>query len=134
MQNIIYILLFSTIVYGQNYKLVISKKCNADKKLNFQKIYLKKQIKINNCDIVPLNLKAPNKIRKHFINDMLKISNQHWNRYWDKMHFKGVKAPHVVLSKKAMAAYITNMPGAIGYIPEDFVSPEMTILVSFELE
>lgn len=134
MKKIFFILFLTSFAYGQNYKLVISSQCNIHNEFNLQKIYFKKQIRINNCDLVPLNLKAQNKIRKYFINTMLHISNQHWNRYWDKMHFKGVKAPHVVSSQRAMVAYIINVPGSIGYIPAESVSEGMTILASFELK
>jgi len=121
-------------LYGEDYVLVISQKCHVDKTLDLQKIYLKKQQSMKNCHIIPLNLTPQNPVREHFIHSILQVDDKHWNRYWDKMHFKGVKAPHVVRTNEAMAAYIITIPGAIGYIPEAMISRNMNIISRFELD
>jgi len=124
--------MFGVIIHAEQYAVVISKKCTIDTKIDLQNIYLKKQRNINSCHIVPLNLNAQNSIRQYFMQAVLQIDDTHWNRYWDKMHFKGIKAPHIVLSDRSMSAYIVNVPGSIGYIPKTLVTQEMTIISYFE--
>jgi len=130
--KILWILILGVLIHAEQYAVVISKECTIDTKLDLQKIYLKKQRNINSCRIVPLNLSAQSPIRQYFVQAILQIDDKHWNRYWDKMHFKGIKAPHVVVSAQSMSAYVVNVPGSIGYIPDTLVSQEMTIISHFE--
>ena len=120
------------VVNAEQYAVVISKKCTIDTTLNLQNIYLKKQRNINSCRIVPLNLSAQSPIRQYFVQAILQIDDKHWNRYWDKMHFKGIKAPHIVFSAQSMSAYVVSVPGSIGYIPDTLVNQEMTVISHFE--
>jgi hypothetical protein len=117
---LLFLLLFSTIK-AEVYVVIIAKSCDGINTLNLKEIYLKKQKSNSNCTLVPLNFQANNKIREIFVQNQLNISNSKWSRYWDKMHFKGVKAPYIVSSNEAMLAYITQVPGAIGYLPKAIV-------------
>ena len=121
-----------TLLHAEQYAIVISKECTLSKTLNIQNIYLKKQHNIDNCHIVPLNLRVQSPIRQYFVQIVLDIDDNHWNRYWDKMHFKGVKSPHIVSSSKAMSAYVMSVPGSIAYIPQTLVTEEMTVLSYFD--
>ncbi len=118
---------------GQEYVLVIHKSCIADSDINIQQVYLKKQRRIDGCHITPLNLSAHSSVRKRFVHHIVGMSDRHWNRYWDEMHFKGVRAPHIVTSDQAMRSYIERMPGAIGYIPKSLLSKQMHVLAQFEV-
>ena len=132
MKLILFLILGFTVLLGQEYVVVIAKSCVKDTNINIQQVYLKKQRRLDGCHITPLNLSAQSSIRKEFVHHIIGMSDSHWNRYWDEMHFKGVRAPHVVTSNEAMRSYIERMPGAIGYIPKSLLSQKMYVLKHFE--
>lgn len=120
--------------FSKHYVVVISKKCVDHKLINIQLVYLKKQRRLDSCHVTPLNLNAHSEIRKTFVHHVIGMSDTRWNRYWDEMHFKGVRAPHIVTSDKAMVSYIKDVPGAVGYIPESMLSKNMHVLMRFEVD
>jgi len=103
---------------AQEWSVVIAKSCSIDHKtLSITNVYLKKQRFLGDCKLKPLNLSSKHPTRAYFTKEVLNISHKSWTRYYNKMHFKGVKAPHVVSSPQSMLKYLENIHGAIGYLP-----------------
>lgn len=130
--RLVFILLFTnTILWGESWSMVISKECAPIKADTLQNVYLKKQRFAGICRLVPLNLKAGNPIRDYVMKNVLQISKKSWNYYYNEMHFKGIDPPNIVDSKEAMLKYLSNIKGAIGYIPRRSVNEELYVITEF---
>ncbi len=115
------ILLFFLLLFGslhaQQWSVVCSKKIKPKSLAEIKSFYLKKRRYFEGVKIVPINLSYSNPARIDFMSMVLEIEKSRWQRYWDKMHFKGFDTPVVVESVEAMRMYLVKIPGSIGYLP-----------------
>ncbi|GAB6141101.1 hypothetical protein JCM14076_18300 [Methylosoma difficile] len=82
-----------------------------------ENIFLRKNLLgKNGLKWIPLNLAPENPLRRAFSEALLKRKPEALETYWNEQYFNGITPPHVVASEEAMLRFVTNTPGAIGYI------------------
>lgn len=120
-------------LFGERWSVVVSRTCcDACRIKELRLIYLKKQRRIGTCKAVPVNLPLWHTAREAFMRGVLDVDVHQWERYWSTMHFKGVNAPLVMRSPEAVAAFVRNVPGAVGWVPHTLVDDAMSVLGEFE--
>jgi ABC-type phosphate transport system substrate-binding protein len=65
---------------------------------------------------IPLNLKPDDPLRVAFSKSLLNRDPDDLEAYWNEQYFQGITPPYVVSSEEAMLRFVSNTPGAIGYI------------------
>lgn len=80
-------------------------------------IYLrKKQQWHDGRRIQPVNLPTSDPMRRQFSDAVLELEAHALDDYWNEQYFHGVMPPHVVQSPAAMARFVAQTEGAIGYL------------------
>jgi ABC-type phosphate transport system substrate-binding protein len=64
----------------------------------------------------PVNLPATDALRQVFSRSVLGASPEDLEKYWNDMYFHGVSPPFVLASEEAVLRFVTQTPGAIGYV------------------
>ena len=67
--------------------------------------------------VQPINLPAPDSLRRAFSLAVLKATPEDLEKYWNDLYFHGIAPPFVVSSQEAVLRYVAETPGAVGYIP-----------------
>ena len=131
--KIAFIFLFLlTLTHAQTWRVVCSKKIKIENLKELKSFYFKKRRYSNGVKVVPLNLSFSHPARRAFMQDVLSVQRVFWQRYWDKMHFKGVDTPVVVESIEAMKMYLLKVPGSVGYLPSSMESENFYEIGHFE--
>lgn len=95
------------------------------------RIFLRKKILWDNGEpIAPVNLAASHPMRRRFSEQVLGLTPEELDDYWNTQYFHGVFPPYVVASEEAMLLFIAQSPGAIGYISACAVDPRVKALLS----
>jgi hypothetical protein len=81
-------------------------------------IYLGKRHLIGTVRIIPLQLGAENPLRRQFESEILHMSRPALQAWWVRRHYLGQRPPRVVGSAEAVLAYVRQVKGAVGYVPE----------------
>lgn len=93
-----------------------------------QRIFTGKLIKVNDIDVKPVNVK-PCSIRDRFLQTFLNQNDEKYTAYWTIRHFIGKGAPPLELPSSAeVIKFVQSTPGAIGYIDEDDVVPQVSVI------
>ncbi len=123
-------LLGSILVRAENIAVVVGAKSPIEhlEREQIRAIFLKKQRFFNGRALKPINLAPSSPLRKAFEVKVLQMSTEHLERYWIREHYHGHRPPYRVESIPAMAEFVTKVPGAIGYLPEDKVTKKMKVL------
>lgn len=123
-------LLGSIFVWAENIAVVVGAKSPIEhlEREQIRAIFLKKQRFFNGTALKPINLAPSSPLRKAFEAKVLQMSTEHLERYWIREHYRGHRPPYRVESIPAMAKFVTKVPGAIGYLPEDKVTKKMKVL------
>lgn len=66
--------------------------------------------------VVPVNREADSAIREQFSREVLNHSPRELADYWNRLRFRGKQPPLILTSNQAIAGFVRNVPGAIGYI------------------
>lgn len=94
-----------------------------------QRIFTGKLIKVGGVDITAVNLK-PGPVRDHFLQTFLNQNEEKYTAYWTTRHFIGKGAPPMELRNAAeVIKFVQSTPGAIGYIDENDLVPQVNVLV-----
>jgi hypothetical protein len=82
-----------------------------------QDIFLKR-IRVDDAHaaLVPLNLSPTDPLRLAFSLSLLGERPEALQRYWTERYFHGVAPPYSVRSQESMLRFVTETPGAIGYV------------------
>jgi len=84
---------------------------------NLRDIFLKRiVIDQDGTALVPLNLAPGDPLRIAFSLAVLGKRPDGLERYWTERYFHGVSPPYVVHSEEAMLRFVTETPGAVGYV------------------
>ncbi|MEA3413251.1 MAG: hypothetical protein U9R74_17200 [Pseudomonadota bacterium] len=68
-------------------------------------------------------------VHRHFAKDKLNIFAYQLEQAWDRLVFSGTgQAPSRVKSLDEMRDRITATPGAIGYLPEDWIDKNVSVV------
>lgn len=118
--RIVLLLLLSLSVVRADDLLVVTGLDTPVKNLSskqLENIFLRKNLLgKNGLKWIPLNLAPENPLRRAFSEALLKRKPEALETYWNEQYFNGITPPHVVASEEAMLRFVTNTPGAIGYI------------------
>lgn len=133
MTRLLFLLALSLPLLGERWNVVVAGACcDGCQVRELRLIYLKKQRRIGSCRAVPVNLPFRHAVRTAFMQQVLQVDATQWERYWSTMHFKGIDAPLVLSSPEAVAAFVRNVPGAVGWLPATMTDETMAVLETFE--
>lgn len=79
--------------------------------------------------VQPVNLPAFNPYRNAFSQAVLAASPAELEKYWNDMYFHGISPPYVVSSEEAVLRFVTETPGAVGYLPFCNVNNRVAIVL-----
>ena len=79
--------------------------------------------------IEPVNLQADSPARRIFSQAILGYAPEEMEQYWNDRYFHGVLPPYVLTSAEAVLRFVSETPGAIGYVPYCSVDKRVTIVL-----
>lgn len=94
----------------------------------------KKQLWPDGRRILPVNLPADHALRQRFSRAVLQLSPAALEDYWNEQYFHGVTPPHVVASETAVARFVAETRGAIGYLSPCRVDAHLRVLLLIDAE
>lgn len=77
----------------------------------------------------PVNLATDSAQRRLFSQRVLGSLPETQSDYWNELYYHGTSPPHVVVSQEAMLRYVTDTPGAIGYVEGCKVDARVKVLL-----
>ncbi|HEY0664540.1 MAG TPA: hypothetical protein VGD24_00550 [Gallionella sp.] len=93
-----------------------------------QKIYTGKVIEVGGIKVTPVNI-TPSALRDRFLNAFLNQDDEKYTAYWTVRRYIGKGIPPRELDNpKAVIEFVRATPGAIGYIDEKDVSPDLNVI------
>ena len=96
--------------------------------VTIQKLYTGKLIRVNGIDMTAVNIKS-GALRDQFLSSFLNQSDEKYSAYWAIRLFAGKGMPPVEFKSVAeVIKYVQNNSGAIGYINEDDLIPEVRVV------
>jgi ABC-type phosphate transport system substrate-binding protein len=84
--------------------------------------------------IIPVNLAADHPCRKHFSHLVLGLLPEEMQEYWNAQYFHGISPPYVLSSEEAVLRFVTETPGAIGYLCTLTTTAPVKILLRLPVE
>jgi ABC-type phosphate transport system substrate-binding protein len=79
--------------------------------------------------IQPVNLPAGSPARRIFSQAILGYAPEELEQYWNDRYFHGVLPPYVLTSEEAVLRFVSETPGAIGYVPYCDADKRVTIVL-----
>ena len=131
MKAVWWVLLFSYALGAQPWVLVghPGSEVQAMSTEEIRDIYLGRRHLIGNVRLIPLQLGAEDLLRRQFESEILQMSRPALRAWWVRGHYLGQRPPRVVGSAAAVLAYVRQVDGAVGYVPETLVGDaNVTIL------
>ena len=93
-----------------------------------QRIFTGKVIEVDGVHVTAVNHKA-GALRDRFLQHYLNQKNDKYTAYWTVRHFIGKGIPPRELSSAAeVIRFVQATPGAIGYIDENELKPDMNVI------
>ena len=77
----------------------------------------------------PVNLPANHPLRQAFSQAVLNRSPEDLEKYWNDLYFHGISPPYVLASEEAILRFVSETPGAIGYVPLCSVDTRVKIVL-----
>jgi len=75
--------------------------------------------------IQPVNLPPEHPLRRRFTRNVLHLSPELQQDYWNEQYFQGVRPPHMLRSEGAVVRFLLETAGAIGYLPYCGLDPRL---------
>lgn len=98
--------------------------------LTVEKIYTGRVIEVNGTPVTAVNASAGSGIRGRFLQAFLNQDEEKYTAYWVVRRYIGKGAPPRELAgSAAIINFVNATPGAIGYIDEADVRPELNVLL-----
>lgn len=72
---------------------------------------------------IPVNLPADAPLREAFTHALFHKSGDELQDYWNQNYFHGIAPPYVLGSQDAVVRFVSQTPGAIGYIASCYLRP-----------
>ncbi len=95
-----------------------------------QHIYTGKIVELQGIRVIPVNLAVGHHLRQRFLELYMQQDENQYAAYWIMRRYVGKgKPPKDLNSTAEMQRFITETPGAIGYIDSNEASPELNILL-----
>ena len=99
-------------------------------KQTVEKIYTGKNIKVGDILVTAVNADVGSRIRERFLKTIIEKEEDSYTGRWLVMRTRGLgKPPHELPNAAAIINFVTNTPGAIGYISESDLRPGLNILL-----
>jgi hypothetical protein len=96
--------------------------------LTIQKLFTGKLIRVNDIDVTAVNIKS-GALRDQFLSRYLNLSDEKYSAYWAIRLFAGKGMPPKELQSAAeVIIFVKTTTGAIGYINEDDLIPEVRVV------
>lgn len=115
-----WLVLLSTAVRAEDSIVVITRQDAPDiafDRANLQDIFLKRiRVDESRAALVPLNLSPSHPLRTAFSLSLMGERPEAKQRYWSERYFHGITPPYSVNSQEAMLRFVSNTPGAVGYV------------------
>ncbi len=132
-------LLFKTEkVHSLEIVVITSKKSriNTLSSTELRKIYLKIKIFHKGERIIPVNLPPNSRVRQIFYEKVIGLDYEQLNMYWNERFFHGIEPPMVFKSPKAVLKFIQTVPGSIGYVPAETLTPQIkkTVKIIYKIK
>jgi ABC-type phosphate transport system substrate-binding protein len=80
--------------------------------------------------VVPVNLPADNPLRRDFSRILFGRAPQDLQAYWNDLYFHGVLPPAVLGSEEAVLRFVSETPGAIGYVSSCSVDARVQVVAT----
>lgn len=93
------------------------------------KIYTGRVIQVGGVSVVPVNLKAGNKLRGQFLSELLNSDDERYIAYWTVRRYIGKGVPPREMDSSEILGFIQSTPGALGYVDGADVKPGMNVLL-----
>lgn len=94
-----------------------------------QRIYTGRIVEVGGVRVIPLNLPPGNQIRETFLRGCLKQDEEKYTGYWTVRRYVGKGTPPRELpTPAALVRYIAKTSGALGYVEESDITPEIRVL------
>ncbi|HEX4895113.1 MAG TPA: hypothetical protein VFV11_02145 [Solimonas sp.] len=84
--------------------------------------------------IQPVNLPPDHGLRRLFLRSVLRLSSEAQEDYWNEQYFHGVLPPHVLRSEAAVARFVAETRGGIGYLSPCLVDARLRVLLVLDGE
>jgi hypothetical protein len=84
--------------------------------------------------IIPVNLAADHPCRKRFSRVVLGLLPEEMQEYWNAQYFHGISPPYVLSSEEAVLRFVTETPGAIGYLCTTAITAPVKVLLLLSVE
>lgn len=95
-----------------------------------QRIYTGKVVEVGGVRVTPVNLSPGSELRARFLRDYLGQDEDNYTGYWTVRRYVGKGTPPRELSSpEEMSRFIAKTAGAIGYIDETELTPDVRILL-----
>ena len=82
---------------------------------------------------IPVNLGIENPLRLAFSKKIFKQDPADMGSFWNIQYFKGISPPYVVSSEEAVIRFVTNTPGAIGYIAACHLDSRVKVVIKLTI-
>ena len=94
------------------------------------KIYLGKVIQVDGVPVIPVNATSGSGIRGRFLQGFLNEDEYKYQAYWTDRRYSGKGAsPREFASSIDIIRFVRSTPGAIGYVDEADVPPDVNVLM-----
>lgn len=133
MKKYILILLLFINTYASNISIIVNKDTDISNisKKDIKELFLLNKQFIGSIKIIPLNILGNNEIRVIFEKNIIKMNKDQLNEYWTKKHFQGITPPLTQQTFEAITMFVSNVPGAIAYIPSELVDQKVKVIYEF---
>jgi len=133
MKILLLIISVSSLVFGTEYCVIVSKKTSFStlSTQQIREIFLQKRHTIGDQKMIPVNLVGQDDVRTAFESVVLGMDRNRLNTYWIKQHFQGTTPPITQPSVESIRAFIQNVEGSIGYIPSSMVDGGVKVVYEF---
>lgn len=82
--------------------------------------------------IQPVNLPATHPLRRAFSQEVFGRPPEALDDYWRDMYFHGELPPYVLASEEAVIRFVTDTPGAIGYVSHCLADHRVSIVMQLD--
>lgn len=130
--KLILLAFISSIIFAGEYAVVSNKLVNDLTVTQIRAIFLKKLKRLNDVNIVSVNLLAKSKIRKSFEENILHMKTRRLKEYWIKQHYLGNRPPLVMKSTKSALLFIKKVDAGITYAKLEDISIDVKILYKWK--
>ena len=95
---------------------------------------INKRWKELNKNIVPLDRKSDNEMRKTFLKEILQLTSDEMSRYFTEREYQNAEAPPLKFTTdNEIVDYVENNIGAIGYVSKSAVTGNSKVKIVFSL-